>query len=102
MGKSPSKPTAYTSDPARVGVRATPGAPTGPLAPATAPVPPAPVNVTTVSDCMKPKVFGVDVTTTFDSVLAASAVQISAAPDCTLTRAIRLHDNPAPVTVVVW
>src|SRR5436305_10564104 len=72
-----------------------------PLAPPTAPMPSAFVNVTTVSDWLKVPLAGVDDTVTLVSAAGAFAAQISDVPACVLTRLTSVHARPAPVTLRV-
>src|SRR3954465_9762094 len=83
------------------------GAPVAPLAMFEAPTPDAPVKAITVSDWFgaRPSTRGTDcvlVTVTPLSAVAAVAVQISATPRCVAARCTRLHDSPAPETVMNW
>src|SRR4029079_7838185 len=76
-------------------------APVSALATLAAPVPELPPTTTTFSDCSDPLIAGVDVTVMFDSAVGATAVQISAVPNCALERAASRHVKPPPVTVTV-
>src|SRR4051794_31331572 len=87
--------------------RLTRGAPLAPLAMFDAPMPDAPVNAITVNDWLTaaPRTLVTDwvlVTVTPVSAAGAVAVQISATPRCVAARCTRVHDRPAPETVMFW
>ena len=76
-------------------------APVSALATLVAPVPELPANTTTFNDCSHPPIAGVDVTVMFESADGATAVQISAVPNCALARVASCQVKPPPVTVTV-